>query len=86
MRVTISISGRCYDRTAAFPKVLDLPAGATVDDALDAVQEDRQGMRGLAPAALVAISGRHIGTVGDHSAQALCDGDELFIFAPVAGG
>lgn len=86
MKVTISISGRYYDRTAAFPNELDLPPGATVDDALIAVQADRPGVRGLVPAALVAISGRHIGTVADHAAQALCDGDELFIFAPVAGG
>jgi hypothetical protein len=66
--------------------VLDLPLGATVNDALAVLQRDVCSRRCLVPSALVAVSGQHVGTVADHEALPLGDADELFIFAPVAGG
>jgi molybdopterin converting factor small subunit len=86
MKVTIAIGGRHYDLGPQNPGVLDLPAGATVDDALRILQKDVCSRRSLVPSALVAVSGEHIGTISDHRAHALGDADELFIFAPVAGG
>jgi len=86
MLVTVTISGRLYDLGPRHPGVLDLPTGATVDDALAVLQRDVSCRRCLAPSALVAVSGQHIGTVADHLAQPLADSDDLFIFAPVAGG
>ena len=86
MKVTVTISGRLYDRGPQHPGVLDLPKGATVDDALEVLQRDICSRRCLVPSALVAVSGDHIGTIADHQAQPLGDADELFIFAPVAGG
>jgi molybdopterin converting factor small subunit len=81
MRVTVYLSGRLAD-PASNSTVLELPAGATVDDALAAVR----GRPGVIPAALVAVAREHIGTVANHPPQPLNDGDEVFVFAPVAGG
>lgn len=86
MKVTVSISGRLYDLVPQHPGVLDLPTGATVDDALDVLQRDVSSRRCLVSSALLAVSGQHIGTVADHLPRPLGDADELFIFAPVAGG
>jgi molybdopterin converting factor small subunit len=86
MKITITISGRRYDLGPQHPGVLDLPTGASVDDALAVLQRDVSSRRCLAPSALVAVSGQHIGTIADHLVKPLGDADELFIFAPVAGG
>jgi hypothetical protein len=75
-----------YDLGPQHPGVLDLPVGATVDNALAVLELDACSRRCLVPSALVAVSGQHIGTVADHAVQRLEDDDELLIFAPVAGG
>jgi molybdopterin converting factor small subunit len=86
MRIRIVISGRSYDRAATAPDELDLAEGANLDDALAALQ-DLLGKDGrLSGSCLVAVSGRHVGTLANHVPQTLCDGDELVLFAPVAGG
>lgn len=83
MRITLTITGRFYHVGAACPRVLELHPGAVVDDALSDVA--RAGIP-LAPRALLAVSGEHIGTVTRHEARTLVDNDELLVFAPVAGG
>ena len=65
------------------PRVLDLPEGARVEDALTAL---RLVAGPLAASALVAISGEHVGTVADHEPRTLMENDELLFFSPVAGG
>jgi sulfur carrier protein ThiS len=65
------------------PRVLELPDGARVADALTAM---RVVAGPLASSALVAISGEHVGTVGDHEPRILMESDELLLFSPVAGG
>ena len=86
MKVIVSISGRLYDLAAVSLCEIELPAGATVDDALKALHWDVGGSQCLVPSALIAVSGQHLGTVACHSPQPLAEADDLFIFAPVAGG
>jgi len=83
MRITLTITGRSYDVSLASPRVLELRAGAQVEDAL--TNAARAGIP-LAPRALLAVSGEHIGTVMQHEPRRLVDDDELLVFAPVAGG
>ncbi len=83
MRITLAITGRFYDTRGTAPHVLDLPRGAGVDDAL--TNAARAGIS-LAPRALLAVSGEHIGTVTQHEARTLVENDELLVFSPVAGG
>ncbi len=85
MKITVMASGRRYDLARPFPFGLDLPAGATVDDALAALQ-GALGSWGPPPSALLAVSGEHLGTVAEHESQRLAEADELLIFAPVASG
>ena len=86
MKVTVTISGRFYHLGPTLTGELELPTGATVDDALCALQQDDSRKRNLVPFALLAVSGQHIGTIDDHAVHNLEDADELLIFAPVAGG
>ena len=42
--------------------------------------------RGLPASCLVAVSGTHLGTLGNHRPHSLEEGDELVLITPVAGG
>lgn len=86
MKVRIILTGRGYDAGAALPAQLDLPDGATTADALAEINRRLPSGRGLSPATLVAVSGRHVGTAELHAPRPLRDGDELALIAPVAGG
>jgi len=83
MRITFTITGRSYDIGMASPRILELQPGAQVDDALGSAAS--AGIP-LAPLALLAVSGEHIGTITQHEPRTLVDNDELLVFAPVAGG
>ncbi|MEQ8786368.1 MAG: MoaD/ThiS family protein [Pirellulaceae bacterium] len=86
MNIRLVISGRSYDKAAQAPETLELAAGATVDDALAALAE-LLGEEGRLPdSCLVAVAGRHLGTIANHPAEPLRDGDEVVLFSPVAGG
>jgi molybdopterin converting factor small subunit len=86
MKIQVVIPGRSYDKSAELPETLELSDGATVDDAL-AMLDEILGEAGKLPeSCLVAVAGRHLGTIADHPAQPLRDGDELVLFSPVAGG
>ena len=86
MRIRIVISGRGYDAAASIPAELELPEGATIDDALKAIDAVLPEGRKLAASCLIAVSGTHVGTVASHPPRALGDGEELILIAPVAGG
>lgn len=86
MNIHVVISGRSYDQASAVPERLQLDEGATVDDALAALGDLLGEAHALPPTCLVALSGRHLGTLATHTAAPLRDGDELILFAPVAGG
>ncbi len=83
MRIRVKITGRQYHMSKAFPDVLNLSDGATIDSALEAIGSSHGP---LPPGALIAVSGEHLGTVADHRPTALIEDDEVLIFSPVAGG
>lgn len=86
MRVRIFLGGRNYDLSDSLPECLTLPEGASVDDALGALAGYLPRDRSLPGTCLIAVSGNHIGSLHQHPAQSLKDGDELLILSPVAGG
>jgi hypothetical protein len=86
MQIRVVISGRNYDALAALPERLDVADGAKVADALAAVGATLPAGTTLPKGCLVALSGRHLGTVTNHANMAIRDGDELLLIAPVAGG
>jgi molybdopterin converting factor small subunit len=85
MNVRLSISGRHYDAANAFPAELVLPEGASLADALDELRRKVEPVE-LPGSCLVAVGGKHLGTLKAHRPLRLCDGDELLLIAPVAGG
>ena len=86
MKVRVVVSGRNYDAARAIPEELVLPAGCSVDEALQAVGEFLSPAKALPGSCLVAVSGTHLGTLDNHEPHVLTEGDELVLIAPVAGG
>jgi hypothetical protein len=86
MKLRVVISGRHYDWAQLVSDQLTLPDGASLDDALAALAGMLPPGKQLPESCLVAVSGRHLGTVGEHRLEPLRDGDELLLFSPVAGG
>jgi molybdopterin converting factor small subunit len=86
MKLRVVISGRHYDWAQALGEELTLPDGASLDDALAALAAGLPHGRQLPPTCLVALAGRHLGTIGNHRGEPPRDGDELLLFTPVAGG
>ena len=87
MNIRLVVIGRGYDNAAALPDRWEVPDHASVDDALRLLAE-RFGADSPAWSAscLVAVDGRHLGTVAHHQPATLREGDELTLIAPVAGG
>jgi molybdopterin converting factor small subunit len=86
MIVRVAISGRNYDAAQSVPEKLSLPEGASLDDALKAIAAFLPSDRQISESCLLAVGGVHVGTVASHQPQALKEGDELLLLAPVAGG
>ena len=85
MKISVVVTGRSYHATSQLPDELDLPDGANVDDALQLL-DAQLGDDQLPASCLVAVAGKHLGTLAKHAAATLADGDELTLIAPVAGG
>jgi hypothetical protein len=85
MKINVAISGRSYHRAVAAPAELELADHATVDDALGQLRELLGGDM-VPDSSLVAVGGEHLGTIQQHAARTLCEGDELVLISPVAGG
>jgi molybdopterin converting factor small subunit len=85
MKISVVVTGRSYHATGQLPREIDLPAGADVDDALSLL-DSHLGDDGLPATCLVAVAGKHLGTLANHTSAPLADGDELTLIAPVAGG
>lgn len=86
MKVRLVISGRSYDAAESIPDEISLPDGASVSDAIEALAGLLPEGRALPKSCLVAVSGKHLGTIASHAELGLADGDELVLIAPVAGG
>jgi len=86
MKISIVITGRHYNLTDALPDSIDLPEGATVDDALNVVAKAMPAETPLPASCLVAVGERHLGTIASHEEASLSDGDEVILIAPVSGG
>jgi hypothetical protein len=86
VRIRVTIAGRSYHVAEKLPPCLELPAGASLDDALQRLAALLPAGTTLDPRCLVAVSGVHLGTLQSHRPQALREGDELLLLAHVAGG
>jgi sulfur carrier protein ThiS len=83
MKVRISIVGRAAP--PSMPAKLELPAGATVADALAALRTVGSDFH-WSSSTIVAVSGRHAGTLASYAPLPLQENDELLLLSPVAGG
>jgi sulfur carrier protein ThiS len=86
MQIRIAVFGRDYDAAQALPAQLALPDGCSLDAALAELARLLSPGKTLPETCLVAVSGRHLGTVARHTPHVLREGDDLVILAPVAGG
>ena len=86
MKIRVVITGRSYHTTQHLPDELLLADPAAVDDALDRLTALLSEGQGFPPSCLVAVAGRHLGTIARHESCRLHEGDELALIAPVAGG
>lgn len=86
MKIRVVITGRGYHTTQHLPDELLLADLATVDDAIGRLAELLPEGQGFPASCLVAVAGRHLGTVARHESCRLHEGDELTMIAPVAGG
>ena len=86
MKIQLVISGRQHPISDAVPQYLELSDGATLDDALQSLADQLPDDAPLPNSCLIALAGSHLGTLADHQSPPLCDGDELVVIAPVAGG
>jgi molybdopterin converting factor small subunit len=86
MQVRLVVSGRGYDLAETLPEHLTLPEECSLDVALEKLAELLPDGKPLPESCLVAVSGRHLGTLGNYRSHELTDGDELVVIAPVAGG
>ena len=86
MEIRIVVTGRSYHTAASIPQTLMLEDGASLDDALQQINEALEEGAALPGSCLIAIDNQHVGTVASHSNMALQCGQELVLIAPVAGG
>ena len=86
MHVRLTISGRNYHAIGAVTPQVELPDGCSLDQAIQTVRALLPSGVTLPESCLVAVSGKHLGSLSSHRAHALAEGDELLLIAPVAGG
>jgi molybdopterin converting factor small subunit len=81
MRIDVRL-GPGLARLAGGPRLaVDVTDGATVDDVLARVAEQRPALAGGLPAALTVVRGTQVS-----GGRVLAAGDELAVITPVAGG
>ena len=85
MKIKVVLTGRSYDLAAEIPDEWELDEGATLNQLLGAINE-KLNQHPLSPSCLIAIAGKHCGTVGQHQDCVLEAGQELVLLQPVAGG
>jgi molybdopterin converting factor small subunit len=85
VKISVVVTGRSYHTTSQLPDEIELPQGSDVDDALRLLNS-QLGDEPLPDSCLIAVAGKHLGTLASHTPSPLADGDELTVIAPVAGG
>jgi molybdopterin converting factor small subunit len=86
MNVRIVVTGRSYHRAANLPTELSLADDAKLDDALDIINRLLSEEGGLPASCLIAVDGKHVGSISAHQNAPLRENCELTLIAPVAGG
>ncbi len=86
MKIQVIISGRAYHTMQDVPESLDLAGAATLDDALARIGDHLSDHEQLPPTAMIAVGGKHVGTLARHESCDLSDGDDIVLIVPVAGG
>ena len=86
MKINVVVTGRSYHATGQLPEEIELPEGSAVDAALSFLDSQLGDDYSLPTTCLVAVAGKHLGTLANHTNVPLNDGDELTLIAPVAGG
>jgi molybdopterin converting factor small subunit len=85
MQIQLQFTGRGYPAAHRLPEEIDLEPGADLATALRRISA-HLGDETLSNSCLIAVSGKHVGTLGNYINQTLRDGDEIIVLAPVAGG
>jgi len=82
---TVSVEIRFFARYAELLQretmILELPVGATVDDAMRAARQTLPAGELLPASPSAAVNRRHV-----HGSHVLANGDEVAVFPPLAGG
>ncbi len=86
MKIRLVVTGRGYHAVDSLPDAWEVPDHASVDDVIRLLIERYGDGPGWSATCLVAVGGRHLGTVASHELAVLRDGDEITLIAPVAGG
>ncbi len=81
MRIRLKLFARYAELLGASEVSLELPAGATVRDAIECIRSGHPNGRLLPERPLVAVNLNHV--LPD---RPLDDGDELAVMPPLAGG
>ena len=86
LKIRLVVTGRGYHAAETLPAQWDVPDHATVDDVIRMLLELYGDGPGWSATCLIAVAGRHLGTVASHEPAILREGDEVTLIAPVAGG
>jgi molybdopterin converting factor small subunit len=86
VKIKLVMTGRSYHTANELPDELELAEGSSLDDVLELLAANWDAKLALPASCLVAVSGRHLGTVAQHTPAPLREGDEILLIAPVAGG
>ncbi|MBB75381.1 MAG: hypothetical protein CMJ75_12810 [Planctomycetaceae bacterium] len=86
MKIRVVTMGRHYHETEDLPEFLELQEQASLDQAIERLRQLLPPGVDFPGSCLIALSGKHVGSIDSHSAVPLSDGDELMLLAPVAGG
>jgi molybdopterin converting factor subunit 1 len=81
MRIHIHLFAQLAEAVDARQLEIDLPDGATVDDALTALSEQHDAIAQMRATLAAAIDDRYVG-----GSTALADGMQIALIPPVSGG
>lgn len=86
VKIRVTITGRSYHFAQHIPSEIEINNGATLGDAIDALNAMLSEETMLPPTCIVAVNNDQVGTIASHSNPVLVEGAELLFVTPVAGG